>query len=1385
MAIYVHITKDCHTEAQKANLESRLLDTQNQVEETQNHAFFSRLSSLVLKKNITRQFRLIAYRHEIDDDVLIVFLRLLQRRPKDYPKMLKNIIKDPKPYDDDKLRRIHATLTDNSPVSPLSSPNDDERAWLYEVLSPSSLETKDIIIFETKSWVECMNQDSNKYFWETYRKTLESMLDDTSTIDQPKSVIIPIHWDRANETGIAYHYRVDLDVLLLVKPMRRSDVAPQEIAPHLARATDRTALSKLAIRSYPSYIVTDHDAWTAIQNDNESNLALSPEEAQLIASINAPEADNHLPYPLFINGLAGSGKSTILQYIASKYIHFALRRQTNQLPLYLTASDDLLKRARQTVHLLITTNHERLVEAEKIDPDKIASLLKSSFWTIREFLYSLLPPEIQSRFRRDRYVNYPSFRNLWATDFARRGQTNRLSAEVSWHVIRSLIKGLRSDPSDELHPDDFELIPRRRRSVSFDLYTEIYDHVWNGWYKQLCDDDGRWDDQDLAAHVLDIGVPTDQERAAIFCDEAQDLTSADLDVIFQLSLYGRRALQPHELQRVPIVFAGDPLQTINPTGFQWDAVKAYFHDRFRATLHVQERAGIEISYRPLQLNYRSDPGIVKFCNLLQFVRTALLKHTGIRPQDSWWSYQKPVPPTWFSIDDPATESHMRDHPEYIKLIDCDEGEETEYVKQDPLLSRIADLPEEETYRNIMSPARAKGLEFSAVVLYRFSKRMVDDFDLLLTGKVDLSDPKLRLRWEYFFNRLYVAVSRARDRLIVVDNKHAIVNFWKMATKRDVYNELMAKIKHSKIWESQCQLMFPGTPEAWDEGRPIDQKAQADRYAEQGRTDGDSYLLRQAGLTYRSLDEKYMADMCFAEANRMEGKWEIAGRMYWDNHKHEEAFDCYWAGAAWPRLNELTAARQSLAGRLESRAADYMAGGLSVDSFVDRLISEATSSSMFRRMRDDSTWSRVLCKVADRVANAPDEVQREAHSDSQSALFDMLDRFAREGVRIRPSSLATLAYRACHFAKAVQYWEDNDLIQSSEYVRAKSYVTPFPDCLEYLRQLADSSGIVQRWSDERITDSALRKLDSSIAHVVADAALDQEDFTLAVTIIRAHPDGIRVGRLLNVAIRSGRDDIVCEGANEATRLFVRNRQWNDAVRAESLVSISEIANVQSMAIRAPLDRQRKNGSVLRTLVFELANSTGLVSDAPTIVASFLQQRFIDPRRERDATAADHEIPVEIIGAAIERSGKIVDALQYYENLLKDEHATRYIRMFAASRLIFNLKKHVTYLERRGKQRDAQQQRTRADKLRREWRIDDGDLPEFPEIRRPMGNTSKAMVRDSVSQPFWDSPSLDELERLQNVKPVANIEDLSGTWPGDDDDGFEDTIDALRHPHADQS
>jgi hypothetical protein len=49
---------------------------------------------------------------------------------------------------------------------------------------------------------------------------------------------------------------------------------------------------------------------------------------------------------------------------------------------------------------------------------------------------------------------------------------------------------------------------------------------------------------------------------------------------------------------------------------------------------------------------------------------------------------------------------------------------------------------------------------------------------------------------------------------------------------------------------------------------------------------------------------------------------------------------------------------------------------------------------------------------------------------------------------------------------------------------------------------------------------------------------------------------------------------------------------------------------------------------------------------------------------------------------------------------------------------------------------------------------------------------------ITTDFWQSPSLEELAVTQGVQPMSDVKKLFGTWPGTEDDGFEEDILALR-------
>ena len=1380
MALYVHITDACQTEATRLRLDSQLRKAQESIETNQDIAGFDFLSSAVLKKKIGRPFRLIAWHHTTADDGFVFFLRLLQRRRNDYPQLLENIKRNPPPYDDVRVREICADLR-NDPLAPSRPiPSDEERAWLD---APTLVDafTNDPFIFETRSWVSSMRGNRLSPL---YHKLLYDMVD-LDTLRESSTDTVAVRWAEADGIGIAYHYRSDLNCLVLLEPLRGNydKSLIDEYASRLSAADGPVALERMSLRSYPTLIVLERDSWLAIQEDEESNLALSPEEAQIISPFRNTgrntDTVNDLAYPLFINGLAGSGKSTILQYFAFTYLDYALRNETGLLPLYLTASDDLLTRAREAVERLLTTNYTKVLD-DTIDPSALERMMGKSFGTFRGFFQSILPSDLRDRFRGDRYVSYACFRLLWESTFAKRPEARQLSVEVAWHVIRSLIKGIRSHWEEELGPDDYEELPRRRRSVSSETFNIVYEKVWRSWYKPLCEDYGYWDDQDLSAYVLGTGAAREQQRAAIFCDEAQDFTSADLDAIFQLSLYGGRTMLAHELRRVPFVFAGDPLQTINPTGFRWDAVKADFHERFRATIEAGRRSSIEISSRSLRFNYRSNAGIVRFCNLLQLVRSAVLGRSDIRPQ-KYWAPEDPMPAKWFAIDDPATESYLRDHPELIKLVDCHEGEETEYVDKDEVLRGIVDRSEEGTYRNIVCPARVKGLEFAGVVLYRFGEKISRDFDRLLSGLVDLEDPQAQLPWEYFFNRLYVAASRSRSRLIVVDSREAIDLFWRVATDAEIHDSLLGKLHDRTIWEGTFAPLLPGTPDDWA-GESVDQRSQADNFAAQGLRDRDPYLLRQAGLSYRSVDDDYKARRCFAQATELEEHWDTAGDKYLELKLTEDAFRCYWRGQSWRALQSL-AAQPDYVNRIESRAADFMGtGNIPSRRFLDQLCASAGDDSQLIKMSTDKTWTQVLSEAADRIAQ---------HSDfSASSIIDrsgVFDRLARAGVSLNTSSLASIAFQAQNYKKAVRLWRATDQIPHKEYKIANANITSFPDCLRLFHELGDNSEVVKRWTEAHPSDAEIRTLHPRIAQTVIDAALDKNELSLALSLIELHTDRNLVGKLLAAAVKTQNHRVVYDSAIVASRLFVQSRAWKDVVEVEALASIARLAGTPVTEIAKSMTQPEKKDGLLETVTWELAQSEALVEQKPQLIVSFLQQRFLGKNAPQIPGAQRVDIPVKVIGAAIERAGKIVHALQYYEDLLEDAMSTPCEKTFAAERLVFNLEKHARYLAISSDSLQAQRQSDRAESVRRKWGIDADGLDDYPEVKKSDNgnNTDGVTIRNADNRSFWHSPTLDELAREQNVGPVSDVEDLFGTWPGEEGDRFEEQIDMLRHSEPEQA
>ena len=425
----------------------------------------------------------------------------------------------------------------------------------------------------------------------------------------------------------------------------------------------------------------------------EANLSLSPEELALLHNLLMP-GETRTPYPLFINGRPGSGKTTILHYLFAEHLHHHLIA-SNPLanpPLYLTYSPALTERAKETVQTILACDYRRLDDPPDMDSTQARVTINRAFSGFRDMLLSLLDEEARERFDLARYVDFPQFRSLWMKSVAKdatRPSQLRNSPELAWHAIRTFIKGRcpADGHEDDFGPDRYAELPKRQKSIDEELFGQIYGSIWNGWYKPRCDHDHLWDDQDLALTVLRLGDGL-ARYPAVICDEAQDFTANELAVILRLSLFSRMEVPHYLLGRIPFAFAGDPFQTLNPTGFDWDALSDTFRENLLRELDPAGREKLQVNFRELEFNYRSAEPIVRLCNLVQLLRGILFEVRGLKPQQTWRNETAPEP-AFFDIAEAATRDALRAADDAVFIVPSQEESELDYVRADEHLSCIA------------------------------------------------------------------------------------------------------------------------------------------------------------------------------------------------------------------------------------------------------------------------------------------------------------------------------------------------------------------------------------------------------------------------------------------------------------------------------------------------------------------------------------------------------------------------------------------------------------------------------------------------------------------------------------------------------------------------
>jgi len=289
--------------------------------------------------------------------------------------------------------------------------------------------------------------------------------------------------------------------------------------------TSLNNLSKRAVRAYGEGVLESESTWGKLREINqrhqEACLPLSEEQLEVLQRFERP---NQLP--AFLDGSAGSGKSSLLTYLFAFLLDRAKIEKMDFEPLFVTYGDQLCEDLRQRVQGILLIHFPMWAEEEA------KAAVRRTITTLGDLqLAQLDKVDERSRFVTEGRVSFHRFRR----EFDLRGLAPELSYEETWLILRAFWKGYASLSEDGEQSDtryftieDFYDLPKTRKDNLDDSHYKLVISTLAKRYQKWLDDNKLWDDQDLTLAALHaIQRQSNNRYSALIVDEAQDLTRND------------------------------------------------------------------------------------------------------------------------------------------------------------------------------------------------------------------------------------------------------------------------------------------------------------------------------------------------------------------------------------------------------------------------------------------------------------------------------------------------------------------------------------------------------------------------------------------------------------------------------------------------------------------------------------------------------------------------------------------------------------------------------------------------------------------------------------------------------------------------------------------
>ncbi|RKX73292.1 MAG: hypothetical protein DRP87_19175, partial [Spirochaetes bacterium] len=657
------------------------------------------------------------------------------------------------------------------------------------------------------------------------------------------------------------------------------------------------------------FIVTEKEWARIFRNSGTDNF-----ETFLYLTSKQSEVLNTKP-PLLISGTAGSGKTTIAVY-------YLLRKEfLNKRKLFLTYSP-FLKRFSEKLY-------RGLVRLSEYD----GTTTCPDFYVFRDLLFEITV-------KHNRYID-PS-KEVRLTEFERIFNNHPLSkkydSELVWEEIRSIIKGAKPSLSVQRFRILYEsfkkgeistrelaelkeylfglksfeiiykvesLIRKKSNYTSFDEFVHDIDarphpdrdmqvfilnqienilnksvkkldsplltlkeylqlgkkrapnFIFNReelysiaeYYQEKLEKSGMYDEIDLCKMALGCAenagdVP---QYDLVVCDEVQDFSDIQMDLIFRLAADYRN-----------IVFTGDIKQIINPSGFRWEEVKNRFYER-----------GIEVpDLYNLNLNFRCVGNIVRLSNALLDLKGDLIGLGSGEYREDWKFGGRP-PFLFYGIEEE----------EMLEKVHLSGAGQIIIVRDRKEQNRLKSKLETEL---VFTINEAKGLEFDTVCLWKFAaeRKSADIWRKMLKGQHFPREHYPHIRHE--INLLYVALTRARNTLIIYDGKEPSP-IWDMdQLKEHVHRSPEAEML-TQVWNRIS------SPHEWDK---------------QGHYFMEREYYSAAVECFKNAADTVMKEIAEAYLKRQKRDYRAAAQLFRKHGRDREAAECFEAGELFREALEI-------------------------------------------------------------------------------------------------------------------------------------------------------------------------------------------------------------------------------------------------------------------------------------------------------------------------------------------------------------------------------------------------------------------------------------------------------------------------------------------------